>query len=114
MSRRTGIVFVAALSFVGHLLLGWWAVVPAAVLGALFSPGKGWLTGLAGVCLAWTGVVAYSFGVAPGPTGEMARSLGQLAGGLPAPAIPVATLMVGALLGAVSGWLGHSLRNIVR
>ncbi len=114
MSQRTGILLVAGLSVASHLLLGWWAVVPAAALGAMASQGKGWLTGLAGVLLAWAGIVAYSFVVAFGPTAEMARSLGQLAGGLPPPAIPVATLLVGALLGAVSGWLGHSLRNIVR
>ena len=114
MSRRTGILLTAGLAVIGHLFLGWWSVIPAAALGALVSQGKGWLTGLVGVLLAWAGFVAYSYGIAPGPTSEMARSLGQLAGGLPTATIPVATLLVGALLGAVSGWLGHSLRNIVR
>ena len=114
MSQRFGIVLVAGLSVAGHILFGWWAVIPVAALGALFSQGKGWLTGLAGVLLAWAGIVAYSFVLATGPTAEMARSVGQLAGGLPPATIPVATLLMGALLGAVSGMLGHSVRNITR
>jgi hypothetical protein len=114
MSSRSGILLTAVLSAGSHLLLGWWAVVPVTALVVFFTEGRGWLTGLAGVFLAWAGFVAYSFAIAPGPTTEMARSLGQLAGGLPEATIPVVTLVVGAVLGAVSGWLGHSLRNIVR
>ncbi|NNE69017.1 MAG: hypothetical protein HKN29_01495 [Rhodothermales bacterium] len=114
MSRSGATFFTAVLALLAHLTLGWVAVIPAAALGGFLVEKRGATIGLVGVLTAWGLLVAYSYAIAPGPTQEMTRVVGALAGGLPSVAIPVATLLVGGLLGATAGWAGSSLRNILR
>ena len=105
---------VAGLALAGHLLFSWVLVVPAAAVGGALAERRAWLAGLIGVLLAWTLIVIYSFTVAPAETSEMARVMSALAGGLPALATPVLTLVTAAALGAAGGWFGGALRNLLR
>lgn len=114
MNRSGATLLTAVLALLGHSTLGWIAVLPAAALGGFVVEKRGALTGLLGVATAWIGLVAFSYAVAPGPTVEMTRVVGGLAGGLPPALIPVATILAGCLLGAAGGWFGASARNILR
>lgn len=114
MSRAGATFLTAVLALLGHAIIGWPAVIPAAALGGFLVEKRGAVTGLLGVSMAWIGLVAYSYAVAPGPTVEMTRVVGGLAGGLPSLLIPVATILAGCVLGAAGGWFGASVRNILR
>jgi hypothetical protein len=114
VARSWVILLSAAVATVAHFTLGWLAVIPVAVLAGALHFKRGWLTGLGAILLSWSLIVLWSFVVAAGPTLEMTRALGELAGGLPAFAIVVATLVTAALLGAAGGAFGAAVRNIVR
>lgn len=103
--------FVAGL--VVHPLLGWEWTAGAGALGGWVASRRGWLAGALGAGASWAVFTAWSFGVDARAVAEMTRVLASIAGGLPPAATVVATLGVGALLGAAGGLFGGALRNIV-
>ena len=114
MTRAVVILGSAGLLLAGHLLVGWFAIVPACMLaGALVDQTPGWRVGLITCSLVWGVFIAWNLLLAPDSTLEMARIVAGLAGG-PGVMVFALSLLVTATLGAASGWLGAALRNILR
>ena len=99
----------AVLSLLLHLMLGWAWTAGAGIAGGAWAGRRGWLVGLAGVALGWGALIAWNLGVAPGPVGTMAAIFGNLPGG----AIVALPLVIGALLGALGGFVGSQLRGLM-
>lgn len=95
-----------ALSLLLHLVLGWPWTLAAGVVGGFLSARHGGRVGLAGVGLAWAGLVGWNYAVAPGPVAEMARVMGALFGNLPGAVVVGVTLLIGLLLGLLGGLIG--------
>jgi len=114
VNHKPAVFLVAVLAMAGHLIAGWVWVIPAAMIGGAAVASRGWLVGMSGVGLSWTGLVIFNFVAAPGPTVEMTRVMGALAGNLPGAAIVGLTLLSALTLGAAGGYFGASLRNIRR
>ena len=114
MGRLPVVVLCAGLVVAGHVTLGWLAVVPASLLaGAADRHHAGWQAGLSTALLGWGALLVWSLAVATGPTLELARIVGGLAGA-PSALVFILTLLVAGALGASSGWLGAGVRNILR
>ena len=106
------VTFVIALAL--HLTLGWAWTLGAGLIGGLWARRRGWLVGLIGVTLDWSVLLVYNVAVAPDATVRMARTVGALLGNLPGVATVLATVLVGAGLGALGGFTGQQLRRHVR
>ena len=109
MIRR---ILVCALAASGiHLLLGWAWTAAAGVLAGWWGPKKGWLVGALAVGLGWGTLVLYSFFIAREPFERMTEVVGGIFAGIPGALVPVATVLMGALLGTAGGLLGTSIRR---
>jgi len=95
-----------------HLTLGWAWTLAAGIAGGAWARQRGWLVGLVGVAAAWAALVAYNFAIAPDATVRMARTVGGLIGNLPGVAVVGATVLIGAVLGALGGVLGQQARRL--
>ncbi len=92
-----------------HVVFGWqWSIVAGAVVGWWIIR-KGWLFGALTVGCAWSILVAYNYVVAPESFGRLTSTLSGFVPGAPAWSIPVATILIGTLLGAVGGFLGQAV-----
>ncbi|MBO6577332.1 MAG: hypothetical protein JJ896_18335 [Rhodothermales bacterium] len=114
LSASRAALVAIIVSIVLHLIGGWAMLLAGTALGGYLAARRGALVGLLAGAAAWTALAAYSFVVAPGPTGEMTRVMAALAGGLPAFATLGVTVLAGAALGLAGGWFGSAVRNIVR
>lgn len=103
------IAATGAISVTLHLTLGWEWTVLAGVTAGLWRPGRGWALGAIGGALGWGALIGYTASVAPGPLRLLLDTLGALGGNIPGEAVVGATLVLGAVLGAVGGGLGTLL-----
>lgn len=92
-----------------HLLLGWAWSIGGGIAAGLYCQRRAWLAGGIAVGLSWALFVAHAFIVAPEPAIRLVAIMGAMFGGLPGALIPVATVLVGGLLGVVGGTLGASM-----
>jgi len=96
----------ALLSTILHLTLGWpWTILAGGAAGG-WQPTHGWLWGASGVSLGWAGLVVYSVGTAPGATRTLLDLVGTLGGNIPGGLLIGATVLSGAVLGALGGEIG--------
>ena len=100
------------LALLVHLTLGWIWTIMAGVGMGLWVGKRGWLLGGLAVGLSWGGLIAYSVWVDPAAAQRMFDVVGGIFGGLPGLAVPVATLLIGVLLGISGGLVGTSLRSL--
>ncbi len=103
----------AAAAVAVHLLVGWWATPFVALAAGAWQGRGGWWMGLAVLVAAWGALVAYTAFAGAGGLGRMSAAMGAVLG-VPAVLVPVATLVIAALLGAVGGLAGAGLRGLVR
>ncbi|MFW5973540.1 MAG: hypothetical protein ACOCTG_06065 [Bacteroidota bacterium] len=106
-------IVIAAVSLSVHLLFGWMWTALVAIAAGLVLKSRGWFVGMAGVAIGWAGLVVYSFSVAPYETAELLRIIGSLLGNLPAVVSVAATVSIGAVLGALGGLVGSTLRSAI-
>lgn len=100
------------LTLLVHVALGWlWGAASGMAAGILWSRGAWWKAALVVSC-SWAILVLYSLSTAPGPTLELHRLLGGLAGGLPAWSAPFGVVAVGGLLGLAGGLVGSGIRRV--
>lgn len=101
--------FVAVLALLIHLVLGWeWTILAGLAAGGL-SPRYGWFVGAAGTALSWTGILIYTFAVAPASTRILLDTLSGFAGNIPGSALVALTVAFGALIGGLGGAIGMLL-----
>ena len=97
-----------------HVVAGWpWSALGGAAAGWL-TPNGGWWRGAIAVGSAWAALIAYNLVAAFEPVMEMHRVVGSIAGGLPSWTIPLASVLVGSVIGAAGGFFGSSLRRLKR
>lgn len=117
-SRRprftVAVLIGSVLSVLIHLLFGWaWTAIIAIMIG--FTVGKrGWLAGSVSVTLGWSGLVTYSFVVAPGASIRMSQTFAGILGNLPGPATVALTLLIAVIIGMLGGLLGSLLAAVRR
>jgi len=99
---------VTALVF--HVFLGWWLAALGAVIAGRLGSRNATILGSATLFVSWGLLIGYNFTVASAETAEMTRVTAALIGGLPAWVTIAATLVIAAVLGAIGGWLGGTLR----
>ncbi len=104
----------ALLALVLHLLLGWMWTVLAGAAGGYLSVRRGWLVGAAGVAAGWGALVAYNLLFFQDETRRMAETVGGILGNLPGFAVVVASLLTGAVLGALGGFVGAQAARLFR
>ena len=110
MLQRFTLLVGLLVALAAHLLMGWaWSVLGPLSAGFLSMKRGAW-NGLVVLVLAWGGIMAWNVAAASQESLNMMETLGGLLGGMPALVVPVATLLIAARLGAVAGWLGHSLK----
>jgi hypothetical protein len=106
-------LLTAVVSLLLHLTLGWpWTLVAGMVGGFLANRHNG-LVGMAGVGVAWLGLVGWNYAVAPGPVAEMTRVMGALFGNLPGAVVVGGTLLIGLLLGLLGGRIGGQVKALL-
>jgi len=107
-SIAVGIGLIVALA--AHVFLGWmWSVLGALVAGFLVEK-RGAVAGTVSLTLAWGLLIAWNLAVASAENFNMMETMGNLLGGMPGVVIPLATLMIAAVLGLLSGALGAALK----
>lgn len=100
------------LAFLLHWLLGWvWTVLAGIVMGIWYER-RGWLVGGIAVGVSWGALITFTFAADLAATRRMIDIMGSIFGGLPGFIVPVATLLMGVLLGASGGLFGAGLRNL--
>lgn len=105
------IVLVSAiLSILLHWLVGWEATVLAGLFAGFLSPHGHWFAGACAVALGSAVSVVYSAAIAPASFRVLLDTLGGLAGNIPGEAIVGLTVLLGGVLGALGGTVGHRLR----
>jgi len=109
------LILTAALSTGLHLVFGWAWTLGAGVLGGLLRPSRGPAVGALGVGGAWTGLLGYTFFVAPASTAILLDVLAGLLGrNTPDALIVFITIFFGVTLGALGGTIGSQLRRLFR
>ena len=93
-----------------HLFLGWmWSLAGPLLTGFLMKKGGAW-AGAVSLTLSWALLIVWNLAVATAESFNMMETMGSLLGGMPGVVIPVATLLMAALLGLVAGSLGAALK----
>ena len=102
-------VVALGLALLLHLLVGWEWTLLAGVVYGFWVRRLAWLgAGVVGL-LAWALLLLYSYVVAAESMGRMSDTIAALAGGSASWLVPLATLTVGFVLGALGGVLGAML-----
>jgi hypothetical protein len=107
------LVLFAGLASSGlHALVGWELALIVPVCCTFFVTERAWLQGLVITVFAWCVLMLANYVLAPEP---MVRLLPTLAGFINAPAalLPVASMLLAALVGTLAGVLGASLRQLL-
>lgn len=95
-----------------HVFAGWeWSLL-GAILAGFWVIKKGWLSGLLTLSLSWGLLIVLNLVVATQATQKYFEFAGSILGGLPSVVLPLATILVGGLLGALGGFVGSSLAGL--
>ncbi len=106
------VVVSILISLAFHVFIGWeWSAV-GGILAGFWTIRRGWLNGMLAVGASWSLLVVYNIVVAQASTVEYFRIGGELLGGLPEAVIPVATIVVACIIGALSGLLGTAIAGL--
>ncbi|MEZ4696104.1 MAG: hypothetical protein R2832_06795 [Rhodothermales bacterium] len=102
------ILLGALLATLLNIILGWqWCVAAGAVVG-WWSIKRGWLAGASAVGLSWLVLVSLNYAAAGEAVARMSRTMAAFVPNAPAWAVPVATVIVGSILGAAGGFFGQA------
>ena len=100
------------LALVLHLTLGW-AWTPLAGLLAGWHM-RGWIFGALVVGVDYGLLVAFSFAVDPRAVGTMTDTMGGFLGNMPSGAVVALTVLIGVVLGGLSGAAGAQGARLVK
>lgn len=103
MSRAVSIGVVAAAMAGATILAGWWTVP---VLGALWGLRRSPAVAGLGALVAWGGLLVWQ--ATRGPVGLLAGQVADILS-LPAPALPLVTVLFAGLLGWSAAAVSHAL-----
>ncbi|MCY4232725.1 MAG: hypothetical protein OXE59_03135 [Bacteroidetes bacterium] len=96
-----------------HLILGWaWSIGGGIAVG-LYRAEHAWIVGGIATGLSWAAFVIHAFIVAPEPTQRLMDIMGALFGGIPSGLVPVATILVGIIVGSSGGAFGAAFRPLI-
>lgn len=108
--RSIAIGIGVAIALVLHVWLGWiWSIAGSLFAGFMVKKANG-LAGAVVLLVSWALLIGWNLAVAPSESVNMMETMGDLLGGMPGFVIPVATLLMAALLGFFSGRLGGALK----
>mgnify|MGYP006307598319 CR=1 FL=1 len=114
MRTLVQIAVVAILALGVHLALGWVWTLGVGGLGGVFMTRRGWLVSMLGVAFDWAVLVGYNYVAAPAATQTMVDTMGGILGNTSGMAVVAGTILIGMLLGGVSGAVGTFARQAVR
>lgn len=103
---------VAALAGFLHLVLGWEWTAAAGFVAGSWMPHRAWLFGAAVVGLDYLVFVLFSVLNNASAVGAMAETMGGLLGNMPSFIVVALTVLIGALIGALSAAAGSQLRRV--
>lgn len=107
---RSSIALGMVIALTLHVLFGWiWAIAGSLVAGFLASSRPA-LRGAAALAGSWALLIGWNMAVAPAENLNMMETMGSLLGGMSGFVIPLSTLLIASLLGAVAGLLGGAIR----
>ena len=96
-----------------HITLGWAWTMIAGIIGGFGAQDRGWLVGALGVGLSWLLIILWNLFFVGGHLASMVQALGAGLGNVPGVVLVAVSLMVGVILGALSGYLGQSISALV-
>lgn len=108
------VVIGILLSTALHVALGWqWCLVAGAIVG-WWTIRHGWLFGAVAVGTSWTLLTSYNYVIAPEQMKRFTATMAGFVPGMPDWSVPVLTVALGIVLGAVGGFLGQCLVPLIR
>ena len=84
------------LSGIGGMVTGFWVIR------------RGWLAGAAAVSVAWLAALIWNYSVAATEVGNLSAAMGEFVG-IPGWLFPIATIILGLVLGLTTGAVGSSV-----
>lgn len=103
---RIRLLIGVSVALAAHLIFGWAYSIAGAVLAGSLSKGHPVHAGMWTLVITWGGLVIFNLIVATSETMAMFDVIAQLIGGLPAVMTVSLTMGIGAVLGALGGWIG--------